>query len=217
MSVITKPEERKTAGELANEALKDTSTYHSMDVANALCNDILREIWKCIDAHYNVIDEPEFFIVVVLANDCLIKNLKRRKFYAWPYLPKPRPNQSVFLYRKKDDDIQRLWVLPEAATMANLSEMHQVPEKWATMKLWSDAFFKGTFWHTIRNQHGINHLSEHEYLKLHREELIQAGCKEPTFDIIDPFDFGKAFGMEVVNPFKAEIPKLSAQGRRKAK
>jgi len=196
------PTTNPTAGALAQQALSDKQSYHSMDVANALCNDILKEIWKCIDIHYNIIDEPEFCIVVLLVGDPLIKNLKRRKFYAWPYMPKPRPNQSVFLFRKDTDDIQRLWVLPECATMTLLSEASHVRKQWATMKKWSDAFFAGMFWELIREENGIELLSEQEYLEMHREELIQAGCKEPTVRIVEPFDFDKSFGVKVVDSNK---------------
>ena len=139
---------------------------------------------------------------MVIAKDPLIHNLIRRKFYCWPYLPKPRPNQSVFLYNRAVDDItKRLWVLPSDVVMAELAGTNViVHQKYATMQAWSVAFFKGTFWEYIRHEHNITMPSEHEYFLAHRQELIEAGCKLPTPDSSEPFDFSKIQINKVVDP-----------------
>ena len=190
---------RKTAGELANQALQDKTKYDSLEVGHALTDDVAKQIQICIERHMNIIDEPEFCVVMILADDPLIKGILRRKFYAWPYLPKPRPRQSVFLYRKGSDSIIRLWVLPDALSMATASEMNHVSPQWQTMKGWSDAFFDGQFFEHIRHQHGITLLSEGEYLNAHREELIKAGCKEVETVPTEAFDFSKIAVKHIVD------------------
>jgi hypothetical protein len=110
-----------------------------------------------------------------------------------------------FLYRKSNDDIQLLWTLPTAHVMASVSSMGYVSPIWERTKRWSDSFYKGTFWETIRAEHGIEMLSEEEYLCAHREELIQAGCKEVDASFTDPFDFSKITVNKVVNS-KAAFP-----------
>lgn len=182
---------RKTAGEMVVKAQSDPTIYDSLEVGHALSKDILEQIKLCIEKHHSIIDEPEFCVVMVLADDCLIKGVLRRKFYAWPYLPKPRPRQSCFLYSKRDDSVKRLWVLPDALSMATASEMTNVSPQWQTMKNWSDAFFAGKFFEFIRKEHGITMLSEAEYLKANREKLIKAGCQEVEAPLSDPFDFSK--------------------------
>lgn len=182
---------RITAGELTLKAASDKTKYDYLEVGHALCDDIAGQLQICIEKHKNIIDEPEFCVVMVLADDPLIKGILRRKFYAWPYLPKPRPRQSCFLYRKQTDKITRLWVLPNALTMATISEMTYVSPQWRTMKGWADAFFDGKFFEHIRDQHKINMLSEAEYLDANREKLIQAGCKQFDAPISEPFDFSK--------------------------
>lgn len=183
---------RKTAGELSVKASSDSTKYNALEVGHALTDDIKTHLELCIETHNKIINEDEYCICFVIASDPLIKNVMRRKFYAWPYLPSPRPNQTVFLYSKKQDKIvKRLWVLPNAATMAELSELHHVHPKYQTMQAWSTAFFKGTFWEYIRFEHQIDMLSEKEYLEANREKLIKAGCKEVNLDFSDPFDFSK--------------------------
>lgn len=183
---------KKTAGELSTQAASDSTKYNSLEVGHALTDDINKQLELCIEAHNKIFDEEEYCVCIILASDPLIKNVMRRKFYAWPYLPSPRPNQTVFLYNKRLDRIvKRLWVLPNAATMAELSELHYVAPQYQTMQAWSIAFFKGTFWEYIRFEHQIDMLSEKEYLDANREKLIKAGCKEVDSSFSKPFDFGK--------------------------
>ena len=179
----------KTAGELARQASLDQTKYKNLELGHALAEGLEVEVWKCIDAHVHKIQEPEFCVVMIIAKDPLISNLMRRKFYAWPFLPKPRPNQAVFLYSKLDDKIIRLWVLPEAYCMAALSVMVQVDKAWKNMKIWSDAFYSGKFFEFIRKQHGISLQSEAEYLDAHREELTQRAGNSVDSTFSDPRDF----------------------------
>lgn len=182
-----------TAGELSKKALSDTTKYKAIDIGHALTDDIEHHLRQAIDNHVNIIDEPEFCVVMVISKDPLISNLMRRKFYCWPYLPKPRPNQAVFLYNKVLDRItKRLWVLPSDMVMAELAGTNIIVHKiYQTMQAWSVAFFKGTFWDYVRHDQGIDMLSEHEYFLKHRDELIKAGCQVPDIDITEPFDFSK--------------------------
>ena len=210
---------RITAGELSKKALSDTTKYEALEVGHALADEIMPQLRICIENHKNIIDENEFCIVMIIAKDPLISNLMRRKFYAWPYLPKPRPNQSVFLYNKGLDAItHRLWILPSAEVMAELHSLQHVDKRYKTMKAWSDAFYKGWkyqkgkagfdalgnpyegkfvntdplhFWKFVRNDQKISMPSEHEYFLEHREELINAGCKELDSTSTEAFDFSK--------------------------
>ncbi len=183
---------RVTAGELANKALSDTTKYKAIDVGHALADDIGVHLRQAIENHRDIIDENEFCVVMIISTDPLIANLQRRKFYCWPYLPSPRPNQAVFLYNKGKDAItKRLWVLPSAMVMAELTSLPIVHKKYQTMQAWSIAFMKGTFWDYIRHEHKINMPSEKEYFLAHREELIKAGCKPINSDFSKAFDFSK--------------------------
>lgn len=209
--------ERITVGAQVLKAQRDNTKYDPFELGEALCNDILDEVWKCIEAHHAIIDEPEFCVVMVIATDNLIKGVKRRKFYAWPYLPLPRPNQMCFLYEKKHDSIRFLWSLPGPKVMAIVSEMPSVDKVWARTKRWSDSFYNGTFHEDIRKEHGIFLLSESEYLKANREELIKAGGKEVDSSFTKPFDFSKITVDKVINPNASFPGKYSLDDFRKAK
>lgn len=183
---------RKTAGELALKAQSDRTLYDSLEVAYALTQDIAKELMICAQRHCSIFDEDEFCVGYVIASDPLIAGIMRRKFFAFLYLPSPRPSQSVFLFNKRLQQFtKRLWTLPNPMTMAELSEMHWVHPSWLNMKRWCDAFFDLKFWPYIRKQHDIKMLSEIEYLNANREELIKSGCKQVDASFSEPFDFSK--------------------------
>lgn len=212
---------KETAGVISNKLAKDKTKYDAREVGHAMSDDIMPFLRQCIENHKSIINENEFCIIMLLAKDPLLANLIRRKFYAWPYLPKPRPNQAVFLYNKGLDRItKRLWVLPSDAVMAELHSLSRVDKRYQTMKAWSDAFYKGWkfvrtpgasepgkfvnidpfhFWKFVRNDQQIDMLSEHEYFLQHREELIQAGCQVPDASDSEPFDFSKVHIKKVVD------------------
>jgi len=199
--------QRISAGELSRKALSDTTKYNPIELGHHLASDIGKHLRESIEKHKPIFDEPEFCVVMVIASDPLIKNLVRRKFYCWPYLPKPRPNQSVFLYnRAKDDIVKRLWVLPHALRMATLASTNCIVDKEdETMQAWSVAFFKGRFWEFIRHMHDIDMPSEQEYFLTHRKELIKAGCQIPNANSSEPFDFSKIAVEKVIDTKEASI------------
>ena len=183
---------RITAGELSRKALSDKTKYNAREVGYAMVDDVAKELQIAAHNYREMIGEDEYCVVMVIASDPLICNLKRRKCYCWPYLPSPRPNQSVFLYSKVQDRfLKRLWVLPSDVVMAELASLAIVDKRYQTMQAWSVAFFQGRFWEYIRHEHGIDMLSETEYMSHHRQELMQAGCKLSDRRITEPFDFSK--------------------------
>lgn len=197
---------RKTAGELSRQALSDTTRYDALEVGHALADDLDAQLRVCIENYRDKIDEPEFCVVMLISTDPLIKNLQRRKFYCWPFLPKPRPNQSVFLYNKSLDRItHRLWVLPSAMVMAELASASTVHKRYETMQAWSVAFFQGTFWDYVRHDQGISLQSESEYRSQHREKLVEASTNESDFAFTEAFDFGKVAIDHIVDTNTARI------------
>lgn len=191
---------RKTAGEISKKLHEDNTKYNAREVGQELADNIEPHLIESIRLYRDIIMEDEFCVVMLIAEDPLLCNVKRRKFYCWPYLPSPRPNQAVFLYNKPLDKItKRLWVLPSAAVMAELCSIQTVHKVYATMQAWSIAFYKGTFWEYIRHEHKINMPSEREYFLSHRDELIKAGCNIPDSNSPEPFDFTKFKIKQVVD------------------
>lgn len=206
---------RISAGDLSKKALSDTTKYDAREVGHAMADDIAPHLETCIENHLMIPGEEnnypwrqlsQFCVVMQIAEDPLIKNLKRRKFYACPFLPSPRPNQAVFLFRRREGRIvKRLWVLPSDVVMAELASLCAVDKRYQTMQAWSIAFFQGRFWEYIRHEHNIDMLSQEEFLLKHRKELIEAGC-----ELFDPnrsheFDFSKIHIKKVIDTQEALV------------
>lgn len=189
---------RKTVGAQAVKARSDTTKYDPLEVAHALTNDIITQLEICGERHAPIFDEEEYCLVLIVASDPLIAGVRRHKYAALLYLPKPRPQQSVFLYNKKTRVIKRLWSMPDAKVMATISEMSYVDPKWQKTKAWCDAFFRGDFHPFIRHQYGISMLSEKEYLELNREKLIQSGGQPVDPGFTEAFDFSKITTNQVI-------------------
>jgi len=191
---------RVTAGELSKKAYADTIKYDALEVGHAMTDDIEKHLYEAAQNYHNMINEIEYCVVMLVSKDNMIKNVVRRKFYCWPYLPSPRPNQAVFLYNKHLQRItKRLWVLPSDMVMAELASLAIVDKRYKTMQAWSVAFFEGKFWEYVRYESGISLPSEHEYFLAHRQELVDAGCKVPDSDYSEPFDFSKIHIKQVVD------------------
>lgn len=200
---------RVTAGELSQKALSDKTDYNLLELGHAISDQIPDELRKCIEIYKHMIDEKEFCIVRIKATDKLISPLLDYKYYGYPYLPSPRPDQNVFLYNKEKDEItKRLWTLPSAARMAQLATTTSVvPKVYQQMQAWSIAFYNFKFWEYIRYESGVDMLSEHEYFLEHRQELIDAGCKIPDADYSEPFDFSKIHIKNVIDTQEPVINK----------
>lgn len=190
---------RKTAGELSLKASSDSTRYDLMEVAEAALSDVPAQVFQCAHDHMHLINEPEFCVVMVRAGDPLIHNVVRKKLYSWIFLPDPRPEQAVFLYRKANDSLKLLWSLPSAKVMSVTSEMPYVAPQWKSTKRWSDYFFSGNFHNLIRKEHGIKLESQKEYLNANHEELIKAGCQHFQSGTPDAFDFSKITTNQIVN------------------
>lgn len=182
---------RKTAGALSLKAASDKTIYDPLEIGYALTDDVYSNLMQCAERHKNIFGEDEYFVCMVIASDPLIKGIRRHKYYAYLYLPSPRPEQMCCLYNKVTNKLIRLWTLPNAVQMAFISEAPYVEKRWQKTKGWVDAFYGKCFWEHIRKEYGIKHLSEIEYLNANRQKLIDAGCKECPPGVSEPFDFSK--------------------------
>ena len=211
---------RETAGALANRALKNDS-QDAWDMAKEWTKDIIPEVWKCIDMHKPICPDKEFCVVMLYADDSLIPNCIRRKFYAWPWMPKPRPRQTVWLYRKESDDIQGLWSLPEAETMARLATDGNIPKEFTNLARWCRSYFRWTFSRDIRKEYRIDLLTEEEYNARFLPDFTQPVHNNSVADLPNTFDFSNALGtigQQVYDPVDPSLMKnsLNLSGKAKA-
>jgi hypothetical protein len=211
-------QKHETTGELALKASQDSTNYDSLEAGYAMTEDLIEQLGICIKKHNEIFNEDEYFVGYLLSKHLSLSNVMVRNFFAMLFMPKPRPNQTVFLYSKvKHKILKRLWTLPNPATMAELSELSSVHPNYAEMKIWCDAFFKGWyydrdsgaminknpshFFNVIRDQSGITLQSEKEYLNANREKLIKSCGKNVQALIPDTLDPLEIASKKIVNTY----------------
>lgn len=194
---------RDTAGELSHKAASDTTRYEAFELALASHDDVHAQLLECAEIHSKIfVGLDEFCIGLYIASDPLIRNVRRHKYCAFPWLPEPRPHQAMFLFNSSTQKISLLWCLPDALDMAVLSEMPFVDTKWKRTKGWCDSFFKKQFWEHIRSQTGISMLSQQEWLNTYGSESIKSGTDEFEGSVTDTFDFSKISVKKVIDQEK---------------
>ena len=113
----------KTAGQIQNELIKkDLGKLNPDELGVSSTDAIWQEVYNCAIKHEETFSVKKYCVIMQYAKDPLLCTVVRRVFYAWPYLPDPRPEQSVWLYDMHDNSFRLLWALPDAAAMAILSE-----------------------------------------------------------------------------------------------
>jgi hypothetical protein len=190
---------KETIGKKAHRAMQDTSSYCAFEIGAEQAKDIEAQVFECIERHKDTFDSDSFCVVMLIARDPTLCNLIRRKFYAWPFLPKPRTSQVVWLYNKNSGNIKMLWCLPYADTMAMLSNLLVVDPAYKNMKRWSDYFYTTRFWPKIRAEHNITMLSEEEHLDVIRKEGAKSLGDDISPSVTNPFDLARIESKKVIN------------------
>lgn len=201
---------RKTAGELILKASKDTTKYDPLELGYAITDDTIEQLRICASNHdkLELFKASEQYCLVRLVcsyQNKDLKNVKNIKYYAFPFLPQPRPQQAVFLYNRKTQDIKRLWSLPNAHVMATISCMSTVAPQWKMTKFWCDAFYELDFWERIRKQHNILMLSEKEWLDAHGDKFREPGLQKVEPLSADTFDFSKVTSKKIIDSEAAVV------------
>lgn len=200
---------RPTAGELQRKVKADTTIYDPLEVGHAVLDDLHPQLMQCAETHCDLEEFAqlkEFCVMLVIAGDPLLVTMRRHKYAAFPFLPKPRPQQSVFIFKKSDQSFKRLWSLPNPKVMAIISEMPYVGQQWITTKQWCDAFFEGKFFELIRSQNQkLKMKTELEFLNEYRAKLLHSGVYEIPTHPTDPFDFSKITKHEVIDQMEPSL------------
>lgn len=193
---------RKKAGQLNAELRKETCPYEAGEVVQEMTKDIPEQLYQCARNHREVIDEPEYCVIMLLRKEPHLENIIRHLYFAWPYMPKPRPDQSVFIYNKAKDSLDLLWTLPPAHALAMLSEMQVVDQGYFNMKKWCDLYWdelkgKRVWAEEIRKWTGCKLETEDEFLKAHSEELAKLSLNFPDSGGSDSLNFTVVDGQKV--------------------
>lgn len=164
---------KKTTAQINNENLKDTTNYDAMEIAEQGVNTLEKQLQIAIDRGRQQFSENVFSVIMLFKQDPRQTTVLKRVFTASPFMPKPRPDQAVWVYNRITDKLTFMWSLPNAHITSCLSVMLAPPKYWQRTATWCRAFFEGRLVDLIRKETGITLETEREFLRSHREELAK--------------------------------------------
>ena len=113
---------RKTVGEVAVELQQKTHEAVSpIEIQRETEKKYIDDLLECARNDFNKYDK-DFYIVVISKNEKLLYNVIRLYFFSRASCPTPDYDQTVFLVKKKEEDIVHLWTVPNKESCILYSE-----------------------------------------------------------------------------------------------
>lgn len=134
----------KTAAEISNEMMAKARPQDApalQDFAKEVNKGYLQ---KCMDVvqENKHLDKP-YFITVLLRKDPMFHNMIQRFFFARETLPTPTPDQTVWMYDPKDENLQLIWMLPREPAIKKLAAMGKyAPKRHRPKVFWSQKYLQ---------------------------------------------------------------------------
>lgn len=128
-------EKRETVGKAAYDRLiKTPELVDPIEQQRMMQEDYEKNFYQCLEQAKK--DMPgEIYIVVITKNEKLMPNVFRNYFLARSTCPTPDYDQTVYKYKRDDDSIDFLWVIPsrDACLYLRANKTQVVPGEWALL------------------------------------------------------------------------------------
>lgn len=109
-------EKRETVGKISSELLqKEPETRDPIALEREMHKDYVNHVYDAV-ARGKTEFPGDFFVVVITKKERLMQNVLRNYFLARSTCPTPEWDQTVYRYKRADDLIEFLWVVPSKDT-----------------------------------------------------------------------------------------------------
>ena len=109
-------ETRDTVGKISTELLqKEPETRDPIELEREMHKDYVNHVYDAVDRGKKDFT-GDFFVVVITKKERLMENVIRNYFLARSSCPTPEWDQTVYRYKRADDIIEFLWVVPSKDT-----------------------------------------------------------------------------------------------------
>ena len=128
-------QKRETVGKISSELLgKSPDSVDPIEIERAMHGDYSKNMFDCWSAGRSSF-HGDFFIVVITKREPLMPNVLRNYFFSRVSCPTPDYDQTVYHYKKNDDVLDFLWVIPSKDACIQLSEQATsvAPEEWGLL------------------------------------------------------------------------------------
>lgn len=136
---------RETLGKIALDLIaKDEPRHSVIDMQREMQKDYEKNFYECLDSGKKECD-GDFFIVVLTKTERLLKNVIRNYFFFRKSCPTPTYDNAIYMYHRKEDRIEFLWVIPSKETCeAFRDDPLATPEEEKELLNYIYDFYEGT-------------------------------------------------------------------------
>jgi len=93
--------------------LVDTGTDNAMELAGAMSKSFESDLYTTVDVGLKLFPGSDFYVVILAPEEKALNHILRDRFFPRKSPPTPQFNQTVYHYKKKDDSVEFLWMVPD--------------------------------------------------------------------------------------------------------
>jgi hypothetical protein len=111
---------KETVGKVAVDLMsKQPDTTSPVEQMQEQLSEYDQNIWECVATHKKIFD-TDFYVVVITKNEKLLSNTFRCYFFGRLSCPTPDWDQTVYKYKRKDNQLVFMWVIPSKPACEHL-------------------------------------------------------------------------------------------------
>ena len=116
------PKNKETVGKVSRDMqLRTPDSIDPVEIERELHKEYEKNVFECVNNSKK--DFPgDFFVIVTLKKEPLMKNVLRNYFHGRSTCPTPDYDQTVYHYHKPDDKLEFLWIVPDKGTCCLLRD-----------------------------------------------------------------------------------------------
>jgi len=149
--------EKKTLGQIATELQKKAvdNTHTAHDQMQECLTDWDRALFDCINTHKSLYPPEDFYVVIITKKERLLENVLRNYFFVRITCPTPDYDQTVYLYRTKEEIVDFIWTIPSKDTCLMMTQAAlAVPEEEKQLLQFVLDFADGTLYKKCKKLNG---------------------------------------------------------------
>jgi hypothetical protein len=146
---------RETVGKVASDLIvKAPETKSPIEQMRENLTEYEANVWQCVERGKKE-KAGDFYVVVITKNEKLFPNVFRNFFFPRTWCPTPDYDQTVYKYKRKDDSLIFMWVIPSRDASFHLKDnaLYVAPEERELLK-YVLAFEDGTLFKLAKELNG---------------------------------------------------------------
>ncbi len=113
--IIDQDQKKQTVGKLSLDLLKNPDPVTPHEQMQESLTEFESSVWECVSRSLKMFS-GDFCVVVLTKKERLLENVIRNYFFPTIDFPTPTWDQTVYRYKRKDDNLNFAWTIPSKQT-----------------------------------------------------------------------------------------------------